>query len=274
MFNGADTNGMDSLIRETGAVELPLSVSYRCPKSHITLAQQIDPQIECAETAVDGTINDLVFGKFVERCNELNRAGQTSLAMGRKNSTVIFAALSLLANQIKIIVRGRDFGAMLSNIVKKTAYSNPSKKTTKIGFDFRNFPVHLRDWAEKELAQMQKRNASESAKQAVLDKQQSLQIMYNAVYCDGYTIEQLINYIESFFDDGNGNRGAVILSTVHRAKGLEADVTFVLNPHEMPLIWKGQSEDERTQEMNIKFVILTRSKREMNFVILPDQMDE
>jgi len=60
------------------------------------------------------------------------------------------------------------------------------------------------------------------------------------------------------------------LTTVHKAKGLEADTTFILNPEEFPLNWKDQTEEELQQEMNIYFVALTRSKRELNFVVLPE----
>jgi DNA helicase II / ATP-dependent DNA helicase PcrA len=73
----------------------------------------------------------------------------------------------------------------------------------------------------------------------------------------------LYNKIEGLFAD----EGASIwLSSVHRAKGLEADNVFILKPEKMPLVWKGQKSWEFMQENNILFVALTRAKEKLYFV--------
>ena len=74
---------------------------------------------------------------------------------------------------------------------------------------------------------------------------------------------ELSAYIEGLFDD---NTPAVMLSTVHRAKGLENDRVFILAPDKLPLIWKGQREWELQQERNLRYVALTRSTSELYFV--------
>jgi superfamily I DNA/RNA helicase len=58
----------------------------------------------------------------------------------------------------------------------------------------------------------------------------------------------------------------VELSTVHRAKGLEADRVFILAPEKLPLVWAGQQAWETEQEQNLRYVALTRARRELYFV--------
>ena len=58
-------------------------------------------------------------------------------------------------------------------------------------------------------------------------------------------------------------KGAVTLSTVHRAKGLEAERVIILRPDLLPLAV--ERTWEKVQERNVKYVALTRSKRELIF---------
>ena len=59
--------------------------------------------------------------------------------------------------------------------------------------------------------------------------------------------------------------GGVIFSTLHRAKGLEAERVFFLHPEDIPHPM-AKRKDEIEQEMNALYVGLTRSKRELVLV--------
>lgn len=58
---------------------------------------------------------------------------------------------------------------------------------------------------------------------------------------------------------------AVIISTVHSAKGLEADTCFVLNvsPRVYPSTWSLGSKDEVEEDRRVLYVALTRAKQEL-----------
>jgi ATP-dependent exoDNAse (exonuclease V) beta subunit len=47
---------------------------------------------------------------------------------------------------------------------------------------------------------------------------------------------------------------------------LEADVVYILRPELLPLVRKNQQDWELEQEMNIKYVALTRAKQKMVMV--------
>jgi DNA helicase-2/ATP-dependent DNA helicase PcrA len=267
LFGGADTKGMDSLIAESGAKEMPLSITYRCPISHVKMAQEIDPTIQWHDAAKQGEfcVVDDIKG-IVKECKDSNENHIPTLAMGRKNVTVLKAAFALLANNVRIVIRGRDFGSTLANIVKQAALT--PKGNLKKGFSYDDFPEFLEKWEETERNQLDNRNARETAYKLLEDKVDSLLLIYRETLHDIDNPKDLQGYIKNLFDDKKV--GTIVLSTVHRAKGLEAQKTLVLNPDEMPLNWKNQSEEEFKQEMNIRFVALTRSKDKMVFVYLPD----
>ena len=78
-----------------------------------------------------------------------------------------------------------------------------------------------------------------------------------------YTIDKL-KKIKKKANEEEGKEKCVVLSTVHKAKGKEADRVFVLNPRQ----FSGGSSQERLveQERNMVYVALTRAKKEMYFV--------
>lgn len=267
-FNGADSNGMDRLLHDLNATPLPLSISYRCPKTHVLEAQEIDPTIEASDNAIMGNVDEVDFPFFIQFAKELTREKVDTLGMGRKNVTIVRAALSLLSNRIPVTIKGRKFGETLSNIIKKIAYTDGGN--LRKGFSFDEFDVWLSKWHGKEMEALEKRNARESAKIMLNDKQECLNLLWYSFF-DEYemgTVDNFMEFIEDFFSQENGQ---IVLSTVHRAKGLEANTTIIFNPDEMPLEFRNQSDEEKQQELNIKFVALTRSKENMIFVTLPSE---
>jgi superfamily I DNA/RNA helicase len=58
----------------------------------------------------------------------------------------------------------------------------------------------------------------------------------------------------------------IILSSVHRAKGLEADRVVLVEPHLLGSSKYATQEWQKTQEVNLKYVALTRAKTTLVFV--------
>ena len=110
---------------------------------------------------------------------------------------------------------------------------------------------------------MMGKHNSESAIGSLNDKVASIEAAYyGAANCNNEW--DLINAIEHLFSD---KARGVYLSTIHRYKGLENNRVFVLHPEKMPLKWEGQLPWQLTQEMNIKYVALTRSKEYLGFIV-------
>ena len=79
--------------------------------------------------------------------------------------------------------------------------------------------------------------------------------------CD--TVEQLVDKTNRIFDIATPT---VVGSTVHRAKGLEADNVFILRPDLMPHPMAKQAW-EIQQEQNCMYVAITRAKKTLTYVM-------
>jgi ATP-dependent exoDNAse (exonuclease V) beta subunit len=66
----------------------------------------------------------------------------------------------------------------------------------------------------------------------------------------GKTLGLAIDHAEHLF----AQRGTITLTTGHKAKGLEFDVVYHLDP------WLCRDDD---QDLNLKYVITTRARREL-----------
>jgi superfamily I DNA/RNA helicase len=76
------------------------------------------------------------------------------------------------------------------------------------------------------------------------------------------TIRELQDKIDAIFsDDAEG----VVFSSIHKAKGLEAERVFILHPELMPHPMAKQ-DWEQVQERNIEYVAITRTLSELIYV--------
>lgn len=64
---------------------------------------------------------------------------------------------------------------------------------------------------------------------------------------------------------GGDNKDAVLLSTVHKAKGMEADNVYILYPSLMPWV-VARKQWEKEAENNLIYVAVTRAKKTLNYI--------
>lgn len=61
-------------------------------------------------------------------------------------------------------------------------------------------------------------------------------------------------------------REIVWLSTIHKAKGLEEERIYVVNPEQVPLKYKNQTAAQYQQELNLAYVLITRAKKSLTIM--------
>lgn len=257
-FGGAFLDGMNVIKAQMNALELPLSVSYRCPTSHIQIANTVFAGTESPEWAKRGNV---VYGNEDQLVTEVKRIydnNENVLIMCRKNAPTIRFAMKLLQLRIPAKVKGRDFCAGIKTIVKKCAFSG---KNLKRGFEFSDFGDYLRNWYQTELQRLINKHAGEVAKQSLEDKYDSITILYET--SDARDVHEFIDEIDKLFID---NENKVMLSSVHKAKGTEYDNTAILEYDTMPLVWNSQTDSQFHAELCVLFVALTRSKNTMYLI--------
>jgi len=245
-FAGAGDDSFYEFAESFDADEYPLSICYRCPTSHIKLAQEIVPQIESAPGAIEGQV-DHIKKKMLPSV-----LMDGDLILCRATAPLVKLCLELVVQDCGVTILGKKIGQQLSSIARQSA--------KKKGFSFFEFPLFLRRFCRMKMDRLIQ-DGRDSLAETVADQQQAILYFYNELNTDN--LKQFCKAMESLFSD---QPSPIRLATVHKAKGLEADNVYILCPEKMPLMWKNQQAWEYQQEMNIKYVALTRAKKELWFV--------
>lgn len=249
-FAGALPDSLPVLIKNTNAIVLPLSVCYRCPTSHIDLAQTIVPHIEPKENAISGEVYKIK----TEEISELVESGD--LIICRRNAPLLKLAFQLIAHGRQARVRGRDFAVDLSNLVDTISNYDTIAGKYSVGF-FSNLSSYYYDKSQI-LANI---DGNEQAIEALWDKVTCIEVI--AQNTNFNSADELKYAVNRLFDD---ETSAIYLSSVHRAKGLEADRVFILQYDKIRISYKGQSVWQQQQEANLEYVALTRAKETLFLV--------
>ena len=110
----------------------------------------------------------------------------------------------------------------------------------------------LASYRETELRRLNRAGASEGSIQSLYDKIDTLEALSEGLE----TVKEMHFRLSTLFNDDKPN-GYVMCSTVHKAKGLEADRVFLI---ESSFFGHGEEED------NVRYVALTRAKTELYLV--------
>jgi len=246
-WRGADVRSMDTLraaLSQDGdsVTSYPITVTRRCPKKVVLLARQIVPDLDYHSAAADGVVDCIK----EDQIHALARPGDMILC--RKNAPMVSVAYRFIRSGRKAVVRGRDIGKGLVLLLARL-------RARTVGDLLRRIEEHK----TAELINLSMLRNPENAIQSLIDKCDCLISL-----ADGATsVDEIRHRAETIFAD-TSEKGAVILSSVHRAKGLEADRIFILQPDCLPGPWAKQPDDQ-LQELNLLYVAMTRSKHDLFF---------
>jgi superfamily I DNA/RNA helicase len=234
-FRGCHPQGMKMMRDDLNAAELKLTTSYRCSKAVIRHAQSIVPDINAADNANEGEVTS------VKNCDD---ARPGDFILSRLNAPLMPLALNLLRQKIPARIEGRDIGRQLMTMVK-------SQKAKSVPHFFEK----INSWFDKQVARIGKGKNADKKLEVSKDILDTLSAL--AENCANVAeVEQRIYSL--FQDTDKTSKPAVILSTVHKAKGLESDRVFML----MHTFKKSDS----IEEQNIRYVAITRSRNQLFLV--------
>lgn len=239
-FRGAGIDSIPKLKQLLQAESLPLSICYRCPRTHVEQAQKYVSSIEVAPNAKDGKI-------IVIPESELsNKISSGDLILCRNNAPLIAPCLDLISKGIKATIKGRDIGLNLATLIEKLrSRTIPELK------------IKLEEWENNEIQNAIKKNKNP---QLIVDKAECL---FSLIENSGAkTPRQLAEHIRDLFSD---EKAEITFSSIHRAKGLESENVFFLQPYLIPSKYAEQ-DWELAQEKNLYYVALTRAKENLYMV--------
>jgi DNA helicase II / ATP-dependent DNA helicase PcrA len=246
-FRGADGNAMQHLydtLRNTkrGCKILPLTVTRRCPKAHVRLAQTLVPDLEALPDAPEGEI--LVLDR--NKATDMMAPGDMGLC--RVNRHLVPAAYRLIKRGIKVVIQGRDFGQDLIALVDRLHGSDLPDLLERLNQFFAHESRKLLALGERGAALLEH-----------LEDQVGCIIELSSGLIRISELKARIETIFADYEDDGTPRKFVLLGTIHRLKGLEANNVFVLAPELIPhprarLGWQLE------QERNLAYVAVTRAK--------------
>lgn len=239
-FRGADSNSMrmfkERLEKESDReiIELPLSISWRCPISVVQEANRYVSEFHHAPNAQEG--------KVVANASFTPQSGDMVLC--RYNAPLVSAFYNLITQGQSAYILGRDMTKGLIAEVHKIT------KNDAMGIEefMELFTISISTQVDK-LHSVDKVNQA----MALEDKADCIRIFASR----SETVADIISNIKEVFD-GN-NEGEIMLSTVHKAKGLEAKNVFILATERMPHPKGGHEEN------NICYVAITRAQENLYF---------
>jgi DNA helicase-2/ATP-dependent DNA helicase PcrA len=251
-FSGADTNSIENMGKmleklTRGLLIKPLTYTRRCPKTHVALAQAIVPEFRAFDDAPEG------FVAYPDLDQALTMIKRGDMGICRRNAPLISIAYKLIKSGIPVIVKGRDIGKGLIVLINKLA----GKKITKVSDLLEKAEVYR----SKELDKLQKKGKkAESAITNLNDKIDTL----IAICEEKDTVKEAIEQIDSLFQENDKNN-SIILSSVHKCKGLEAESVFVFEYDRIEIALK--DVELAQQERWLHYISLTRSKNALYLVM-------
>lgn len=250
-FAGADAESFAKLQNLPNTTTLPLPISYRCSKKVVNLANQFVDTMECREGAPDGEIVHNVSIKDIH---------DGDMVLCRTKMPLIKLYMRYLRMGVKSYVRGQDIGLNLLRMVDKTEQIVLNVSLQKDGVFARLYD----DLFEERNRLMIKRGMDledATLSNQIMNKYDSIKAL--EILAEGLTsARDLHDRIENVFAE---SADGVCLSTIHKAKGLEANNVYILCKTLMPSRLATQ-DWEKEQEQNLMYVAYTRAKYKLGFV--------
>jgi DNA helicase II / ATP-dependent DNA helicase PcrA len=246
-WRGADADSIPTLERKLKATDrglrtFPLTVTRRCPQSHVKLVRTLVPDLDYLPNAIDGTIQSIKPEAYVDWL------APGDMVLCRTNAPLVSAAYHLIRSGTRAFVRGRDIGKGLIALISRLRCRTVNELMQQ-----------AQNHRTAERTKLSELRNPESAIQAVDDKVDCLLAL-----CEGAaTVDEVRSRAESLFSDLS-EENAVILSSVHRAKGLERERILIIRPDLLPGPWARTPADHQ-QESNLVYVACTRAKRVLAF---------
>lgn len=220
------------------------------------------PEIEAKEDAIGGEIN---------MSATLNDVQDQDMVLCRYNAPLFAVYNALVEQGKKTFIMGKDIGNNLIDTIKSTQFSKLNLDLSEKGvfsalykdyFTRRNQLMHTNKWSAE-----------------IADEDNTLVNMRDTIAALTFisqnitTSAQLIDKISKLFNDTITE--GIVLSTIHKAKGLEAENVFVID-NSMTKQRSNLQDWEKVQEKNMMYVAYTRAKRKLgilkqeDFAVLPN----
>lgn len=252
-FSGADSEAFDKLKELEDTIQLPLSISYRCPKNIVEYVHYLVPTMEYDK-------KNKVKGEIIQNAN-LSDVKDGDMILCRNNAPLAQVYIELLKNGIKAKILGKDYSNNLSKTIRNTKEQTLNVNLDRQGVFSKLYDIFY-DFLE---TTMRKQNISKEealTSASIVAKLDEIKVL--EILSDGLTTaKELQDRIKEIFT--NNKESGIILSTIHKSKGLESPNVYIACKSLMPSKTAKQPW-EIEQENNLIYVAYTRTKNILGFL--------
>ena len=231
--------------------QFDLPICYRCPKTVVELAKTLVPDIKCREGAPKGDI--------IEKC-WTSSLQSGDMVLCRSKAPLLKVYTKLLRKGIQCYIKGQDIGTNLKKLIEEVDIEELNTNLKSDGVFVRLYD-NLFEIRNKLMESKGLDYQDATLTNYITNRYDMIKAL--TVLAENYTTKtELLSHIDEIFDE---TREGVILSTIHKAKGLEADNVYILCNSSMPSSL-AKKEWEKNAEQNLIYVAYTRAKKKLGFI--------
>jgi len=231
-FKGTTPDAMDVFVERMCALQLPLSICYRCSQAVVREAQKIYDAIEPWEESPEGDV----------RSGNLSEAVPGDMVLARCTADLVQSCLNFIREGVPAYVKGREVGDKLIRTIDRVQLLHGK-------FDKQT----LRLWEKSEY---DKNKDNDAVLLRLSDTVETLEVLIG----NDRSVGDIKNQIERLFTEGFG----IAHMTIHKSKGLQAKRVFLFRknlPHP-----RSKQTWQREEECRLEYVAITRAEEELIYV--------
>lgn len=300
---------ISTMLNNNGRVvsQKKLPRNYRCDQLIIQRGRKWVPELE-GNSQAWGTVDICTFSEALQRANNDGRdivlpdgikGERRSLPLPGKNAVqfcflcrtnkeLVVTAYQLIAMGKKCCILGRDsFGEPLkkliaqltqircdgqNRIIEDTEHENYTNRLSDRRDGMGNvieegLLTRLANYRRTQVAKLQD-SGYKNKLENLIQNCECLEVIATNIRND--SVVSVLEAINKLFNDTPAT-GVIVLSTIHRAKGGEWDVVFILRPDLLPFPTAkpnpdGSISDEQQQEYNACYVAATRPRHRLYYI--------
>ena len=263
-FTGADIESFDRVKDTTRAQQLPLTTCFRCPQEVIKIAKEIRSDIE-------GNKEEAGIVQSIDFDNVVNFARPGDLIISRIKAPLVVLVFDFIDKGIKVQIHEEEANEFLKELKSLFKQNERQKRFAAFAGGFEELKQMVIKRREYMIRKDAERIVSDVERDIVIKAEieylhQRLDFLHKKSIkwaADCFCIDDILKRIWDYI---TAKENPIKLSSIHRAKGLEENRVFVIDYDALPHLRLEIQDWEVTQEINLKYVAVTRAKEELYLV--------
>lgn len=178
------------------------------------------------------------------------------MAIARKNKDLADIFLAIVQQGKPVYLKDKELVENAIKSIKNLNCSNIADLNTKLD--------ELKEQFKKEMKNPENAltaSAINNGKMDIYSMIQSLLSYYikGKETITGLTVDKFVDFVSELLVT-EPSENAVIVSSIHQVKGLEAKTVFIINYNLMPYTSQRKTAEDNIQEQNLRYIAVTRAK--------------